>query len=146
MFTKILLAYDGSQHARGALAFALDLAQKYDARVYAVSVAHVPEFADTRDEVNGALEDARNFYDRMLSEARKMALGKGVKLETRVIPGHPADALARFAEEEGCDLIIVGARGRSGIARYILGSASEAIVRYAPCSVLVIKDKSLQGD
>ncbi|NPV53742.1 MAG: universal stress protein [Firmicutes bacterium] len=143
MFTKILLAYDGSQHAKRALAVALDLAQRYHSKVYAVSVAHIPEFADTRDEVNGALEDAHSFYDKALSEAREAASERGIALETRVVPGHPADALARFAEEEDCDLIVVGARGRSGVVRYILGSASEAIVRYAHCSVLVVRDKTL---
>jgi len=144
MFTRILLAYDGSHHAQRALAVTLDLAQRYGAKVYAVSVAHVPEFADTRDEVNGALEDASNFYDKLLREAREAASRKGIELETRVVPGHPADALARFAEEKGCDLIVVGARGRSGVTRYILGSASEAVVRYAHCSVLVVKDTTLQ--
>jgi len=143
MFTRILPAYDGSQHARKALAVALNLAQRYGAEIHAVSVAHVPEFADTRDEVNGALEDARNSYGKVLSEAKEAASGKGIELKTQVVPGHPADALARFAEGKGCDLIVVGSQGRSGIARHVLGSASEAVVRYAHCSVLVVKDEAL---
>lgn len=145
MFNKILLGYDGSPHARKALRVALDLAQKYKAEITAVSIAHVPDFADTRDEVNGALEDAQNFFTKVLEQARELAAQEGVTLTTKVVPGHPADRLVHLAEEGGYDLIILGARGLSGIKRFLLGSVSEAVVRLANCPVLIVKEKLKKG-
>ncbi|QGP93805.1 Putative universal stress protein [Neomoorella glycerini] len=141
MFNKILVGYDGSPHARKALHVSLDLAKKYGAQITVVSVAHVPDFADTRDEVNGVLEDAKNFFSKALEEATNLAAREGLTLTTRVVPGHPADTLARLVEEEGYDLLVLGARGLSGIKRYLLGSVSEAVVRLASCPVLIIKGK-----
>ncbi|MGI9862132.1 universal stress protein [Moorella naiadis] len=141
MFNKILVGYDGSPNARKALLAALELAKKYGAPITAVSVAHVPDFADTRDEVNGVLEDAKNFFAQALAEAQNLATREGVTLTTKVVPGHPADTLARLVEEEGYDLLVLGARGLSGIKRYLLGSVSEAMVRLANCPVLIIKGK-----
>lgn len=142
MFKKILVGYDGSAHAQQALKVALDLAKKYGAAVAAVSVAHIPDFADTRDEINGALQDAEKFYAQPLAQARALAASEGVALETRIVPGHPADAVVHLAEKEGYDLIVVGARGLSGVKRYLLGSVSEKTVRYAHCPVLVVKGGS----
>jgi nucleotide-binding universal stress UspA family protein len=139
VFKKILVGFDGSHYAEQALRVALDLAQKYGATVTTVSVAHIPDFADSRDEVNGALEDAQKFYARPLARAREIAAGEGVALETRIVPGHPVDALVQLAEKEGYDLIVVGDRGLGGVKRYLLGSVTEKTVRYARCPVLVVK-------
>lgn len=67
-----------------------------------------PDFADTRDEINGALQDAEKFYAQPLAQARALAERENVALETRIVPGHPADALVHLAEKEGYDLIVVG--------------------------------------
>lgn len=141
MFNKILVGYDGSPYARRALIAALDLAKRYEAQITAVSVAHVPDFADTRDEVNGVLEDAKNFFAQALEQAKNLAAREGITLTTKVVPGHPADTLTRLVEEEGYDLVVLGSRGLSGIRRYLLGSVSEAVIRLASCPVLVIKGK-----
>lgn len=142
---KILLGYDGSVYAEHALKVALDLARRYGAAVTAVSVAHIPDFADTRDEINGALQDAEKFYAQPLARARELAERENVALETRIVPGHPANALVHLAEKEGYDLIVVGDRGLSGVKRYLLGSVSEKTVRYAHCPVLVVKGVAPNG-
>lgn len=139
MFKKILVGYDGSENAKRALAVALDLAKKYGAAITAASVAHVPDYAATRDEVDGALEDARSFFEKGFEEAKGLADREGVSLNTVVLVGHPGDALTHLAEKEGYDLIVVGARGLSGIKRYIMGSVSTHVVRLAHCPVLVVK-------
>ncbi|MDN5347405.1 MAG: hypothetical protein PWP65_969 [Clostridia bacterium] len=141
MFKKIILAFDGSPHARRALDAAVDLAQKYGAKLYIVSVVNIPDFAGTVDEVNGALEKGKEFFNKQLEEAQKTASREGVEVETRILAGHPFEAIARFVDSEGCDLIVVGSRGLGTVKRYLLGSVSEAIVRYAQCPVLVVKSR-----
>ncbi|MGB9791243.1 MAG: universal stress protein [Thermacetogeniaceae bacterium] len=139
MFKKILVGYDGSENAKKALMVALDLAKKYGSEITAASVAHVPDYAATRDEVDGAIEDARRFFEKGFEEAKDLASKEGVNLNTVVLVGHPGDALTHFAEKEGYDLLVVGARGLSGIKRYIIGSVSAHVVRLAHCPVLVVK-------
>ncbi|MNY69224.1 putative universal stress protein [compost metagenome] len=53
--------------------------------------------------------------------------------------GEAASAILDLAEAEKSDLVVVGSHGKSGIQRFLLGSVSEQVVRYAPCSTLVIK-------
>ena len=63
----------------------------------------------------------------------------GVDGKATVLSGHAADAIARFAETAGAELIVVGTHGRTGIARLTLGSTASAVVDRAPCSVLVVR-------
>jgi nucleotide-binding universal stress UspA family protein len=139
VFKKILVCYDGSEYAKKALSVALDMAKKYEGEITAVAVAHVPEFAGTRDEIDGSIEDARNYFDKAFEEARGIAENQGVKLTTRMLVGHPADTLTTTAENEGFELMVIGARGLSGIKRYLLGSVSTAVARLAHCPVLIVK-------
>lgn len=64
----------------------------------------------------------------------------GVPVRARVLSGDPAGALARFVEEEGCDLLVVGTHGRTGLSRLVLGSVAERVLRRAPAPVLVVRD------
>lgn len=141
MFKKIISAYDGSEHARQALEAAIELAKKFAAKLYVVSVVSVPDFAGTVDEVNGTLDKGKEFFAKQLEQAERIAAMQSVEIETRILVGHPYQAISRFINTEGCDLIVVGSRGLGVVKRYLLGSVSEAIARYAKCSVLVIKTK-----
>ncbi|MER3461096.1 MAG: universal stress protein, partial [candidate division GAL15 bacterium] len=67
----------------------------------AAAVARVPEYAGTVDEVNGALEDARRYFEATLDRAAALAKDRGVELTTHVLVGHPAEALVRFAQDQG---------------------------------------------
>jgi nucleotide-binding universal stress UspA family protein len=54
-------------------------------------------------------------------------------------PGDPADVLIDVAEETGADLIVVGNKGMTGAARFLLGSVPNKITHHAPCNVLVVR-------
>lgn len=62
----------------------------------------------------------------------------GVEVESRLLYGHPADAIIEYAEEVGADLICVASRGRSGIEKLLLGSTTDRLVHHASCPVLVV--------
>lgn len=138
-FRHILVGYDGSAPATAALAHAVELALCCGAALSVAAVARVPDYAATVDEVNGALEDARRYFQAALDRAAALARSRGVEVTTHVLAGHPVDALIRFAQQQGVDLIVVGARGLTPIQRLLLGSVSAALARYAPCSVLVYR-------
>ena len=63
----------------------------------------------------------------------------GVKCKTRISIGPIAAEVVRVAEEEGANFIFIGSRGIGGIRRKLLGSTAEDIMRYAHCSVVVVR-------
>ena len=62
-----------------------------------------------------------------------------VSFKHRLTIGDPAGEIVRIAGEEGVDMIVLGTHGRSGMARMLMGSVAETVVRRAPCAVLVYR-------
>ncbi|MEW6173759.1 MAG: universal stress protein [Bacillota bacterium] len=145
MFTKIMVAFDGSPPSFEALRAALDLAEKYHSALVCVSVVHLPEYAGTLDEVDENIQRARQYYEKPLQQAAFLATEKGVELKSEVLYGHAGERLVEYAFREGIDLIVTGARGLSGLRRYLLGSVSNYLVNNATCPVLVIRGKAPAG-
>jgi len=143
VFKKIIVAFDASPQSFAALRAALEIAQKFGATVTAVSVVRLPEYAGTLDEVDENIQRARQYYEQPLRQAAFLAAEKGVELKSEVLYGHTGERLVEFATATGADLIVTGARGLSGVKRYLLGSVSNHLVNHAPCPVLVIRDKEL---
>jgi nucleotide-binding universal stress UspA family protein len=62
-----------------------------------------------------------------------------VAVEHRLVQGQPVDEILRAAEESRCEVIVMGTHGRTGLARFVLGSVAERVLREAPCPVLTVK-------
>jgi len=62
-----------------------------------------------------------------------------VAVEHRLEEGDPATAIVQVAQETGCNLIVMGTHGRTGLGRLLMGSVAEKVVREAPCLVLTVK-------
>ncbi len=140
MFTKILLATDGSPDAERALAYARDLAIQDKALVFVVS---------TFPPVPGQLGNP--WYDRWIvsnmSKSEKVAKEAAEKLRkagaeavVEVLEGPPADAILRVADSQKCDLIIMGTRGHGALVSLLLGSVSHRVLSQARVPVLVLKN------
>jgi nucleotide-binding universal stress UspA family protein len=56
-----------------------------------------------------------------------------------VVRGHAADAIVRYAESEGVNLIVLGQHGHSRISRFFLGSTTDRVSEHSPCSVMIVK-------
>lgn len=74
-----------------------------------------------------------------LQPARGILDEAGVPYAVHVCPGDPADIIARFAQEHGCDEIVMGTQGRSAIAGLVLGSVTTKVLHLAKVPVLVVK-------
>ena len=139
MFSKILHANDGSEHAFHALSLALAIARQNNSELHMVCVEEVdymPEFIEeVREEAGRA---ARRFH-KALQLARAMAEESQVKLHTHVLPGHPVRDIVELAAELGAELLVIGAKGHSAIYERLIGSRADRIVQLAQSPVLVVK-------
>jgi len=140
-FGKLLVAFDGSPDSHKAVNFALEIARQCKAEsreLHFLSVVHPPEQAELV-EVEAVIDTARANYQELFNELRHMTRDLEAMVFTEVAVGHPAFQIARYAEERGCDLVVVGRRGRSKIEEWFLGSVSKRVAAYAPCTVVIAK-------
>jgi nucleotide-binding universal stress UspA family protein len=138
MINRILVAYDGSDPARKAHDFALDLAQKCQAEVWVLSVARPPDFAEDV-ETEAIIENSRKYHHRLLAQLKQQSAGTKLHVHFEVAVGHPAEQIIHHAERHNVDLIVMGHRGRSFFERLRLGSVSKQVMDYANCAVLVTR-------
>jgi nucleotide-binding universal stress UspA family protein len=139
MFDKILVAVDGSPASEKALAAAVDLAAHYRAELTALSVAETPHVVGMVDEVDEIRQGAEQHFRGVGQAAVEYARSKGVALRSVIVRGHAADAIVRYAEAEGVNLIVLGQHGHSRIARFFLGSTTDRVSEHAPCTVMIVK-------
>jgi len=142
MFTNILLASDGSEYALKAAAVAATLANKFTARLTLINVFQpIPAYGPFREVVNSDLhaQYIRERQEHALSPAGRVAEEMGVPYQSRREIGHPAAEIVRVAEDESCDLVVLGSRGLSDIKAFLLGSVSDHVAHHARCPVLIVK-------
>jgi len=146
MFTRIIVAIDGSAHAERALAEAVDLAKLANAKLTVMTVVPDPSpwllgagwggYAPpvSLDELN---REAEEQYNRML-DAALTSVPDEVSAEKLLVHGSTAAAILRQAAEGGHDLIVMGSRGRGEVTSLLLGSVSHDVLQASPVPVLVI--------
>jgi nucleotide-binding universal stress UspA family protein len=139
MFHKILVAIDGSPASEKALATAVDLATHYKADITALGVAEFPEVVGMVDEVDELRQSAEAHFRQLGEAAVEYARSRGIALRSVVVRGHAADAIVRYAEGEGMNLVVVGQHGHSRIARFFLGSTTDRVSEHCPCTVMIVK-------
>jgi nucleotide-binding universal stress UspA family protein len=136
---KVLIGYDGSPQADRALDWAASIA--LGAAGSAVTVISVlltldaaPAIADAVDPHDSAAEH-RAELDRAVARLK----AKGVAAEPLLKAGKPAEEIIDAADEGRFDIIVIGSRGKSAAARFLMGSVSERVVRHATRPVLVVR-------
>lgn len=134
----ILAANDGSESAKRAFQFAVELAKAFGAGVTVVSVAQ-PSEPPASVETAALLETATEHFEKDFAGFREAAKTAGVPLETGVVVGHPADQIVHQAALLEADMIVMGHRGKSRLQRWLLGSVSKRVLSYAPCTVTVVR-------
>ncbi len=138
MLKTILVAFDGSDQSRNAFDLGLEIAERFQTKLLIVGVIRLPEPAISI-EVDAMLDSGKAHFEEEFQRLKLKANGRGVELETSILIGHPAEQIVREAEDTHADLIIMGRRGLTRATRWILGSVSERVMRYAHCPVTVVK-------
>ena len=150
----ILLASDGSEHALHAGAFCGMLARATGAGITVITVhnedvimlnamgpamwpATVPYGSMTSDEIRSAVEKSAS---ETLLPSTCEACGEDCTINDCVQKwGQPAEVICEYAQEQQCDLIVAGTRGRSSFGKLLLGSVSTQITNHAHCPVTLVR-------
>jgi nucleotide-binding universal stress UspA family protein len=142
----ILHPTDFSECAEYARALARSLARDVGARLVLLHVVpgveHVPgaENPEVYDEAARALRQLKVYQDEMLAELkRRPAPSSKVSVEILLIEGGVATEIVGAAEETASDLIVMGTHGRTGEAKWLMGSVAEAVTRKARCAVVTVR-------
>lgn len=139
MFSKILHANDGSEHAFQALSLALAVARQNNSELHMVSVEEIDYMPEFIEEVKQETGTAARRFHTVLQRARALAEQHQVKLHTHVLAGHPVRDVVQLAAELKVELLVIGATGHSALYERMIGSRADRIVQLAPCPVLVVK-------
>lgn len=143
LFTKILLAYDGSKAANKALGRAVELAKVTPGA--ALDVIHAYDFprffvGEGLAPIPASLnKDVYDLAVQTTEEIRERIEKSGVTGQVEMIQGPPAEVILEYANQNGSDLIVIGSRGLGGIREFVLGSVSHNVVQHAKIPVLVVK-------
>ncbi len=135
---RILHPTDFSDLSKPAFELASALARDYGAKLTVLHVA-VPPPVFAPDGIAMPMPVEEPFEDRAkLAEFRSD--DPRVTVEHRLVEGSPAEEILRIAREMKADLIVVGTHGKGGLARLIVGSVAESVLRKASCPVLTVKN------
>lgn len=141
---NILVATDFSEASDAALTYGRTLASTFGATLHVLHVVDSVYFSALGAEAYASMtpdlqervdEAARTRLDLLLLNSD----GSGPATRSALLrSGTPAPAITQYARDESIDLIVMGTRGRGGVAHLLLGSVAERVVRTAPCPVLSV--------
>ena len=142
MIQTITVGTDGSETASKAVDFALDVAEKFGAKVVVAS-SYRPvgedrlrqEQREAPQEIQWSINPTED-VDEALRAVEEKARSRGLAVTSEARQGDPADVLCEIAEEHGADLLVVG---NKGMHRRVLGSVPNSVSHKAPCSVIIVK-------
>lgn len=139
MYDQILVAVDGSEHARTAVTHAIDLADRYDATLHALYVI------ETRTAYDNAIIDPderrevlREDGESELADVRERATAAGVEVQTAIEEGAPPEEILAYLDEHDIDAVCMGERGQSDFKTVLLGSATETVIHETDIPVIVV--------
>ncbi len=150
---KLLVAVDGSQPAKRAVKFTVDLAKKFSSKVYVLHVIdlefaqelRLPEFSFFQNPRDDLLQSRKeNKYvdmvcEQLLDSAEDELKSSGIKVETICASGNPADQILDTARKFKVDAIVMGNRGRGLFSRATMGSVSSKVCNHAENACVIVK-------
>ena len=139
MFKKILIAYDGSENSRRAAQLAGELARKQEkSELWLVVVMDMVSITLGEPFITEVINQLTKEGKCLLVDAKKI-LGKELTIHDELLFGSPAESILDTAKNKECDLIVMGARGMSGLRGLLMGSQVNKVISHSICPVLAVK-------
>ncbi len=144
--TKILVPTDFSEYSDKALQQGIDIARQYNSQVYLFHVIPldltgvVVDYAIPAEAIEGvAKQQVRTAMENMKAQLAKFPNATDVQVFMEVGSGVAYEEILKEEKRKGVDLIVIASLGRTGLAKYIIGSVSRNVLRHAGCPVLLTK-------
>ena len=138
MFSKILVAIDGSESAKKAFSTSIYLAAISKCRLDVIHVVSCEFGGDSAASLE-LVEDLKIKANSMLEEYKKNALEKGIQPKFMLEIGDPANMIIEIINSKDYDLVVLGTRGMNVFKELVLGSVSIKVMHHAKCPVMVVR-------
>ncbi|ANU12659.1 Universal stress protein family [Planococcus halocryophilus Or1] len=139
MYTRILLAVDGSEHSERAAKEAVKLAK--GSTKSQVTIVFVADYDDSKKEVlhSGSSSELDLKRRKNLQPVEDALSAGGVNYKVEILHGTPGPAIVEYANQDEFDVLVIGSRGLNSLQEMVLGSVSHKVVKRANCPVLIVK-------
>ena len=139
---NVLLAIDDSEFSTAAVQSVIEKFQPSDTQVHVlhvvgpIAVSAPPQMAPGyAPELEELVKEGQKLVEAAAEKLRQA----GFRVTASVEKGDPRSAIVDHAAAWPADMIVVGSHGKRGLTRFLLGSTSEAVARFAPCSVQIVR-------
>lgn len=139
-YKKILVAYDGSASSRSALVAAGKIAEEEKSWMKVVAVVPVYRGDLELTGVSNIKETIAGPGKKILAEAKALAEEIGIHVLTDLEQGEPYERIVHVADDEKCDLIVLGRRGISHLERELMGGVTARVIGHTKRDVLVVPE------
>jgi len=144
---KILVPTDFSEHSDKALKEALDIADKYNSKIYLLHVIDeqvqqcAADYCLTSADVEKLESDSVNRSSEMLKkEVSKFNNADAVEIEFDIKKGDPFSEIVKEQKDKDIDLVVMSSFGKTGLKKYMIGSVADKVIRNSTAQVLMVKD------
>ena len=138
MFSRLLVAIDGSESAKKAFEKSIYLAQKCNSKIDLVHVVQCELGGDSATTFE-LIDELKTKAQKMLEEYKIEAAKNNIPIQIMVTQGDPAKVIIELAKAKSYDLIIMGTRGRTAFQELLIGSVSQKVMHHASCPVMVVR-------
>lgn len=139
----VLFPTDFSDLSVAALPLAIDLAEKYEAKLHCLYVVEEPQIYSSLEMGSVAIPTSGELMQSAESRMQKFSQQFLAKAphghDGKVVVGHAASEVVNYANQIGADLIVMTTHGYSGVKHMMLGSTTEDVLRHASCPVLSVR-------
>jgi nucleotide-binding universal stress UspA family protein len=141
--TDILVPTDFSEHAREALEYAAELAQRLGATLHIVHVVepiiYPAEWGYSQVGLTELEQELTRMAQQEIAKLVEELRARGIPVRGEVLHGRASEQIVRYAHEHSIGLISMGTHGRSGLEHFLFGSTTERVLRKSPCPVLAVR-------
>ncbi|WP_440896103.1 universal stress protein [Amphibacillus sp. Q70] len=143
VYNRVVVAIDGSQASLKAFKRSVQVCKRNNADLIIAHVVDTKTISTAETYDQSMINRSETYASKLLNDYKTQAEKAGVKnVETHIDYGSPKVRIPKYvAKSFNADLIMCGATGLNAVERFLIGSVSENIVRYAPCDVLVVRSE-----